>query len=180
MKRTLVGTLLVMAATAAAFAGSASIDQRQTQMKAIAENAKAIAETFENRRRYDGRAMWNAADAIRGLSGKTIAEAFPDDSFGPPSSASPVIADNRQAFESLAGELERLANLLAGEFERSPDRLTAEMRMQNPTSAGNPLLRRKGEAKAGAEAAIPAEHLFHLMLQTCTSCHAKFRLRKDD
>jgi hypothetical protein len=24
--------------------------------------------------------------------------------------------------------------------------------------------------------AMPAEHAFHLMLQTCTTCHARFRM----
>ncbi len=42
---------------------------------------------------------------------------------------------------------------------------------------GGPLARK---AKTSRDVwSMPAEHAFHLMLQTCKSCHAQFRVRTE-
>ncbi len=41
---------------------------------------------------------------------------------------------------------------------------------------GGSLLGKRRTGKAEADpSTMPAEHVFHLMLQDCASCHAKFR-----
>lgn len=51
------------------------------------------------------------------------------------------------------------------------------MRMAHvKTMGGGSLLgRRQGRNAVVDPTTIPAEHVFHLMLQDCASCHAKFR-----
>jgi cytochrome c556 len=157
----------------------ALVDQRQKEMRAVAEAAKLIAGMFENKRPYEGAAMLVAADTIARFSGATLVDAFPDGTLDRPSSALPAIAGERQTFAGIANDLERLARDLAAAVRKSPDVLGDDMRMGSDIVSMNPLFsarRKKAEQTAGA---IPAEHLFHMMLQTCTSCHAKFRRPKE-
>jgi cytochrome c556 len=155
------------------------VDMRQKQMRAIAESAKLIAGMFENKQPYDSAAMLDAAGTIGRFSGSTLVEAFPDDTLDRPSSALPAIAEDRETFAAIASDLERLAQTLTVAVRKSPDVLGDDMRMGSDIVSMNPLFaarRKKAEQTAGA---IPAEHLFHMMLQTCTSCHAKYRRPKE-
>ena len=157
----------------------APVDQRQKRMRAVAEAAKLIAGMFEDKRPYEGAAMLDAADTIARFSGATLVVAFPDGTLDRPSSALPAIAEKRKTFAGIANDLERLARDLAVAVRKSPDVLGDDMRMGSDIVSMNPLFSARRKTAAPAAGTIPAEHLFHMMLQTCTSCHAKFRRPKE-
>jgi len=52
------------------------------------------------------------------------------------------------------------------------------MRMQGGDAMTGGPLAKKADAVREVSS-VPAEHAFHLMLQTCTSCHAKFRVEAE-
>ncbi|WP_292593738.1 hypothetical protein [Mesorhizobium sp.] len=61
----------------------------------------------------------------------------------------------------------------------APDGITEAMRMKPGMAMGSNLLgKRAGGAADSDPSKIPAEHVFHLMLQNCTNCHAKFREKR--
>jgi cytochrome c556 len=91
------------------------------------------------------------------------------------SKASPSIEIDRQKFDKLANHLGIYASTLLVASDRNPDTLGPGTRMQTGDAMGGGPLARKIDAARDA-ASMPAEHVFHMMLQTCTSCHAKFRL----
>lgn len=155
------------------------VDQRQKQMRAVAEAAKLIAGMFEDKRPYQGAAMLDAADTIARFSGATLVDAFPDGTLDRPSSALPAIAGERKTFAGIANDLERLARDLAVAVRKSPHVLGDDMRMGSDIVSMNPLFSARRKTATPAAGTIPAEHLFHMMLQTCTSCHAKFRRPKE-
>ena len=51
------------------------------------------------------------------------------------------------------------------------------MRMGSSVPGGSLLGARPLRSEVDLSA-IPAEHLFHMMLETCTACHSKYRLGK--
>jgi cytochrome c556 len=155
------------------------VDARQKQMRAIAGSAKLIAEMFESKRPYDGAAMLEAAGTIGRLAGATLADAFPAGTLDRPSSALPAIEAERRQFAAIAEDLERLADALATAVRKSPDVLGDDMRMGSDIVSMNPLFSARRKTAGPAAGAIPAEHLFHMMVQTCTSCHARFRRPKE-
>ncbi|TIT37773.1 MAG: cytochrome c, partial [Mesorhizobium sp.] len=58
----------------------------------------------------------------------------------------------------------------------APAQITSDMRMgaMLPTDGGS-LLGKRPNAVHVDPAKLPAEHLLHLILQDCSSCHSKFR-----
>ena len=81
----------------------------------------------------------------------------------------------------LADRLAVLGGALAADAAGSPDAIGSSMRMKPGTMmGGGSLLGGRQKPLTDAEAAgLPAEHAFHLLLETCTSCHAKFRARQN-
>lgn len=163
---------------AVAFAGPAFpetavapvVAERQQSMKAMAEAAKTISGIFDGELTYDGAAFKEAAEIIRRRSGSAMADEFPAGSFGAPSAAKAEIGQSREEFEALARHLESLA---------APDGVTQDMRMAPGTTMGSSLLGKRAGGAADADPTkMPAEHVFHMMLQDCTNCHARFREKR--
>ncbi|MER8474795.1 cytochrome c [Mesorhizobium sp. M0142] len=154
----------------------AVIEARQASMKEMAAAAKAIAGMFDGKRAYDAAAFKAAAEAIRARTGPSLIAEFPSATLGAPSGAKLDIDPARAEFEGLARHIGTLASALASDAERVPPRITDDMRMgSGPAMGGGSLLgKRPGTAEADP-AKLPAEHLLHLILQDCSSCHSKFR-----
>lgn len=91
------------------------------------------------------------------------------------SKASASIETDRQQFDKLADDLGIYASALSIAADRNPDTLGPGTRMKGGEAMMGGPLAKKMDAAREAES-MPAEHAFHLMLQTCTSCHAKFRI----
>jgi cytochrome c556 len=145
-------------------------------MKAMAGAAKTIDAMFEGTSPYDSKAFKTAAETIRTYSGERLAALFEAPVVSEGSKASDSIETDRATFDSLAAELGAYASALSVAADRNPDGLSPEMRMKGgDATMGGPLAKRK--AAAPDPMSMPAEHAFHMMLQTCTSCHAKFRVK---
>ncbi|AAK65211.2 cytochrome c556 [Sinorhizobium meliloti] len=155
-----------------------NVAQRQDGMKAMAAAAKTIDGMFKGSSVYDANAFKAAAETIRSHAGEKLSSLFDRSIAAPGSKASVNIEAERQSFDKLAADLGVYASALAAAAERYPDVISPQMRMQSGDAMiGGPLARK---AKADRDVrSIPAEHAFHLMLQTCTSCHAQFRVRAE-
>lgn len=150
-----------------------NVRQRQDGMKAMAAAAKTIDGMFKGSLAYDANAFKAAAATIGSHSGERLSSLFDRSIAAPGSKASSNIESERPKFNKLAAELGVYASALVAAAERNPDVLSPQMRMQaGDAMMGGPLARK---AKADRDVrSMPAEHAFHLMLQTCTSCHAQF------
>jgi cytochrome c556 len=166
--------LVLAAGVTGAFAGSMAeiVTERQRGMKDMAASAKIIAGMFKDSAAYDQRRFRAAAETIAAHAGDTLAAQFPPETLGPPSAARAVIAEKPGEFAALARELRRQAQALAGKGDTT---LTPAMLMSAGTEAGaSSLLGRRAQATGNLQA-VPAEHVFHMMLQGCTACHAVYR-----
>ncbi|WP_244897098.1 cytochrome c [Mesorhizobium amorphae] len=149
-------------------------------MKAMADAAKTISGVFDGKLAYDAAAFKAAAETIRHRSGKAMVESFPAGSFGAPSAAKVEIDQSRGEFAALARHLESLAAALSLAADNAPDGITESMRMAPGMAMGSSSLlgKRAGSATDADPSKMPAEHVFHLILQDCTNCHAKFREKR--
>jgi cytochrome c556 len=167
------GTVLANTAVAPVVA------ERQASMKAMAEAAKTISGIFAGKLAYDAAAFKEAAETIRRRSGSAMVDEFPAGSFSDTSAAKAEIGQSREEFAALARHLESLAAALSSAAARAPDGITESMRMAPGMAMGSSLLGKRAGGAAGADPSkMPAEHVFHLMLQNCTDCHAKFREKR--
>lgn len=151
---------------------------RRASMKEMAAAAKAIAEMFDGKRAYEPAAFRTAADTLNVRTGALIGE-FPRGTLGAPSAARPEIDQARPEFEALARHIGRLAGALADKAGNAPAEITADMRMAGPPMGGGSLLGKRAGTAEADPAQMPAEHLLHLILQDCTSCHSKFRRKAE-
>ncbi|RUW49858.1 cytochrome c [Mesorhizobium sp. M1A.F.Ca.ET.072.01.1.1] len=167
---------LTFAPSLAAGSGGPIVAARQDSMKEMAAAAKAIAEMFDGKRAYDAAGFRAAAEVLRARTGRAMIAEFPDGTLGEPSGAKTEIDQARLEFESLARHVGDLADALATKAHNAPAKITADMRMGAglPMNGGSLLGKRPKVAEA-EPAKMPAEHLLHLILQDCSSCHAKFR-----
>jgi cytochrome c556 len=155
------------------------VAKRQDSMEAMANAAKTISGIFDGKLAYDAAAFKEAAETIRRRSGSAMVDEFPSGSLGTPSAAKAEIDQSREEFAALARHLESLAAVLSSAADRAPDGITESMRMTPGMAMGSSLLGKRAGGAADADPSkMPAEHVFHLMLQNCTNCHAKFREKR--
>jgi cytochrome c556 len=101
---------------------------------------------------------------------------FPADTLGVPSGATEEIDQARPQFEALARHIGLLAEALSAKADKAPAEIGADMRMgAGPPMDGGSLLGKRANAAQADPAKLPAEHLLHLILQDCSSCHSRFR-----
>ncbi|MER9493192.1 MULTISPECIES: cytochrome c [unclassified Mesorhizobium] len=168
---------LVCALTmAASVGGGPMVAARQASMKEMAAAAKTIAGMFDRRQAYDAAAFKAAADTLRARTGPALIAEFPSGSLGPPSQARLEIDQSRAEFEALANHIGALARALAAKAQSAPAVITDDMRMGTGTAmGGGSLLGKRPSTVEVDPTKVPAEHLLHLILQDCSSCHSKFR-----
>lgn len=145
-------------------------------MRKAADAAKRIAEMFDGRQRYSRTEAVSAADTIHSASGAALLSVFTGRIEGDKTQALPTINDKREEFVELADEMARLSSALSHALGRGPDEITDAMRMRRGGTESSLLGARKAN-RGDDPAEQPAEHIFHRLLQTCTSCHATFRKR---
>ncbi|WP_234614173.1 c-type cytochrome [Agrobacterium vitis] len=156
-------------------AAPGNVVKRQDGMKAMANAAKIINSMFKDTSPYDAKAFKAAAETIRAHSGDSLSALFDGSANTAGSKASASIETDRQQFDKLADDLGIYASALSIAANRNPDTLGPGTRMKGGEAMMGGPLAKKMDAAREAES-MPAEHAFHLMLQTCTSCHAKFRI----
>lgn len=169
--------LLVITSACASFELAADdvIELRQTDMKAMAAAAKTMAEMFRDPASYSSGEFRNAAGSIAARSGDVLADHFVSGLDDPKSKTKPEIGTERERFERLADDLGDYARALETAAVDNPGLMTDRMRMKPGEAMGGGPLGTHVRNEA-ALSSIPAEHVFHLMLQTCTTCHARFRM----
>jgi cytochrome c556 len=179
----LMRPFLIFLALTAGLGGALAQDevgQRQDLMKEIAGAMNRINRIFRGQEPYDGETLRKAAEVVQSRAGETMIELFPGTSGSVTSQARPEIWERKDEFNELALYLERFAGTVAEAGTDNPDELTDAMRMQPGTSmGGGSLLGNRGSVWPSADEDVPAEHAFHLMMETCASCHAGFRYRRE-
>ncbi|PAP95528.1 cytochrome C [Mesorhizobium wenxiniae] len=169
-------SLACASAVVAAAGPDPIVATRQSAMKEMAAAAKTIAGMFDGKLAYDAVAFKAAAGTLRTRTGPALIAEFPIGTLGPPSGARLEIDQARSEFEALARHIGMLASTLAAKAERAPPSITDDMRMgSGPAMGGGSLLGKRPAAAEADPAKAPAEHLLHLILQDCSSCHSRFR-----
>ncbi len=171
-----IAAFVTAISAATAQSGSPNVVRRQQDMKAMADAAKSINAMFKGMSPYDSKLFKAAAETIRSQSGTALSALFEGSVTATGSKASSNIETERQQFDKLAKDLGAFAAALSVAADRNPDKIGPGMRMQagDPVAGGGPLAKKIDVARDATS--MSAEHAFHLMLQTCTSCHAKFRV----
>lgn len=152
------------------------VTARQAAMKEMAQAAKELAGIFDGRTDYDAERFRVAAQTLRHRTASITVE-FPPGTLGLPSAAKPEIDTSRDEFEALARHIDQLAGALSEQANAAPtDGIPDSMRMRPGMSMGGNSLLRKS-SKDIDPSSLPAEHLLHMIMQDCTSCHSRFRQR---
>lgn len=149
---------------------------RQLDMKSMAEAAKLIDGMFKDSTAYDSGVFKAAAESIYKRSGNVLVAHFEGNPVIAGSAASSTIMTESAKFAALANDLRIYANSLSIAAERHPDELTPDMRMKAGDVKGLGPFGKKVDP-ATEILTMSAEHAFHMMLQTCTSCHTRFRMK---
>lgn len=170
--RLLAGVCLLAAALLIGAAADL-VAARQAGMKQLAAAARTIASTFDGRRDFSATDMAHAAAVMAAHSGPALVAQFPPGPAGAGGAALARIDTERAEFTALADELQRLAAVFNDKIQGA-ENLTPALRMAPGEPMGGSLLGSR-KAAPGEPAAQSAEHVFHLMLETCSRCHASYR-----
>jgi len=171
-----LGATLLCFVVAAAQTIPPVVKARQDDMKSMSAAAKTLNDFFLGKRQYDATEFRTAAAVIVNKAGMRLISHFRETAAAPGSDAQPEIANERAKFETLASQLKAYAARV-GAAAADGDHMPQSMRMRTAEMIeGGPFARRK--AKGPDIASFTSEHAFHMMLQTCTACHAEFRERR--
>lgn len=175
----LASAVLLPALIAAEARDGEPLAPRQQAMKDMAAAAKTVAGMFGGTLAYDRAAFRQAASVFASHSGSALVALFDGPAPTNSSADDAKIAAERQSFDGIAVRLGQIAAAFEEKAEGAGATLTPDMRMGSgiPMGGGS-LLGAKPLASETDLETIPAEHLFHMMLETCTGCHAKFRRRR--
>ncbi len=168
-----IGATTVVLLTLAGAVAAAPAWERQVDMKSMADSARIIGDLFSGRRAYSQTEFRAAAERIRTRAGKRLVDDFGGGHQPDSKADAEMISSSSEEFARLARDLETYAAALSSAADRNPKELGPDTRMGG-TLLGSPF-GRKADADRDA-ASMPPEHAYHLMLQTCTSCHARFRM----
>ena len=174
---TVLSFSLVVALGAAAIAQvlDPAVRERQADMKSMSLAVKSMSEFFAGKRPYDSSEFKTQARVIAELGGERLIGHFSAIAAAEGSQARDEISVERETFAKLAVDLAVYAaqvEATASDGESMPGSM--RMRAAEMTEGG-PFARKRSEKPDVAS--YSAEHAFHMMLQTCASCHAAFRVK---
>lgn len=156
---------------------SPAVERRQQAMKEMAFAAKTIAAMFSGDVAYDKTRLRKSASAFV-LHASELSAQFTGNAGSKSEADEGRIAAERKEFGEIAARLEELAVAFDWKAARAGNAITPDMRMGSGVPGGGSLFGARPLRSEADLSAIPAEHLFHMMLETCTTCHSKYRLRK--
>jgi cytochrome c556 len=177
-KRTMFAMALALAPAWLALAAPPDpvVSERQADMKAMAAAAKSISEFFSGKKPYEADVLRSDARSIAALGGDKLIRHFADVVTADGSNARADIAADRGKFAKLAHDLQIYASQVAAAAEDS-DTMPDGMRMRPAEmTEGGPFARKSEDAPEVDS--YTSEHAFHMMLQTCSACHAAFRSKR--
>lgn len=191
------GALSITAIAAALAHGGATgiVKERMDAMGAMSDVMKALTPMMRGEIEYDADAVRKGAAQIGDHAGATMTKLFPEGSGGEPSEARDEIWERWDEFQEVAERLELLASGLeqaAGNglmMSAGSDSATSSMMGTDKSGTammggngmmGSGMMMGAGDPMPPAEAlaAMPADGVFNMVAQTCSSCHTKFRLEK--
>jgi len=153
------------------------VERRQQAMKDMAFAAKTIAAMFSGDVAYDKTRLREAASAFV-LHSSELSVLFTGSAGSKSEADDRRIAAERKEFDEIATRLEELAVAFDRKAARVGNAITPDMRMGSGVPVGGSLLGARPLRTEADLSEISAEHLFHMMLETCTTCHSNYRLRK--
>lgn len=172
----MAATVTAAVLTGTSYATEEPIENRRAMMKEIGLEMRSIVRMFDGGEPYDASVMHRAAEGIGARSGAAMVRMFPRGPSGDDSRASPGIWESPEEFRLLAEQLQQYAAIVAKAAIENPERISQDMRMRGRMIGGGSLLRGRTSKAEEAGERVPAEHAVHLMMETCSSCHRKFRL----
>nr|WP_325262875.1 cytochrome c [uncultured Rhizobium sp.] len=173
-----IGALIAFIGPFTIMSVAAGLDQavvdRQRDMKEIAAATKTIADMFKSPETYSSQDFKGAAGSISDRADQRLVEHFKTVTTADASKASEGIKAERDRFTELARDLKAYADRLGAAADEHSGRMTSDMRMADKEPMGGGPLG-TGVRSEASISSMSAEHAFHMMLQTCTACHSRFR-----
>lgn len=171
------------------------VKERMESMKAMGKVMKSTSAMFKGETAYDADAVKAAAEIIKSHSGDALTKLFPKGSDHKPSEALPEIWTDWDQFQALAKRLEILGEGLAKAAPNGPGEAGSGSHMMgsgNMMTGGGNMMMGSGHMAGSVGmmsnsdmmpspemlASMPAEGVFNMIAQTCTSCHTQYRLEK--
>jgi cytochrome c556 len=195
MKKILISATaisVVAAAVATAHPGATGVvRERMDGMMAMRDAVRTLTPMMQGQVEYNSQTVIDAAAIIENHAGETMTVLFEEGTGGPPSSATPAVWEDWDAFEALAMRLEVVAGALGEAAANPPGSIMPQGAMQADAGAmmggassmmGGASSMMGGSAEPDAEmmAQMPVDRVFALAAQTCSSCHTPFRVEQED
>lgn len=180
-KSFLVASAVSIAAITAALAhGGATgiVKERMDAMVAMSKAAKSLGSMMRGQVDYDAGTVRAAAAEIAAHAGKAMTELFPRGSDGMPSEARPEIWSDWNTFSELAMRLEILAVGLQAAAGNGVKMSGGDGTGHGATDSRSMMGQSAMQLDPQALAVMPASAVFNMVAQTCSACHAEFRVKK--
>ncbi|WP_136659909.1 cytochrome c [Nitratireductor sp. XY-223] len=200
----LIAASVVTAISAAAYAHTGAtgiVKERMDAMSVMSKAVKSISKMMMGETPYDADVVKQGAALIKNHAGEAMTSQFPEGSLQKPSVAKPEIWTNWDEFVSLADRLGVLADGLEAAADNGPMMAggNAEGHMMGEGGANmmgggsmmgdgaSGMMSGSGNMMGGGRdmmldpavlARMPADGVFNMLAQTCSSCHTKFRIEK--
>lgn len=180
----------VAGATALAHGGATGvIKERMDAMGTMKKAVKSLTTVMRGEASYDAELVKKNAATIKSHAGKALLKLFPEGSHKEPSEAKPEIWSDWERFKAEAQRLETIAaglemaadNGLMSDVGHSGDGMgMSEMMGMGDTSGqymmgSGGMMSTSGIPDQEMLASMPADGVFKMLTDTCSSCHTKFR-----
>lgn len=191
----LAGALGLAGLTTALAHGGATgiVKERMDAMKAMGEAVKSLSAMMRGETEYDPSEVRANAQTIESHAGEALTSLFPEGSTDAPSEAKPEIWSDWETFEDEANRLRELASGLSAAAENGlmmerDGSMSSMMGTSNSGIMGDSSSMMSGQSMMGsgtsvpsgsAMASMPADGVFTMLAQTCSSCHTRFRAEDD-
>ena len=190
---TTAATIITGGLAAYAHTGATGVyKERMDAMMAMGKVVKSLSAMMRGETGFDAASVKEGARAIKSHAGEAMTSLFPEGTTEAPSEAREEIWSDWETFAALATQLETYATGLeiaadnglgmSGEAQESMMGNCNSMMMgsQNGMMGGGSGMMGSTQPMMTTEqlAAMPADGVFNMVAQTCSSCHIKFRLEK--
>ena len=189
MKKTgFIAAVVAVSVASAALAHSGAtgiVKERMVAMSAMGDAIKAVAPIMSGEAAYDAAAVRRAAEAIGSHAGDAMTRLFPEDNENMASYVKGAIWEDWGSFAELAEQLQTYSEGLAlaagnGLADQQNVMGDAGSMMGGDDMMGGSVMMGGGVMSAdmfGREelAKMPADAVFTMVSNTCSSCHTRFR-----
>ncbi|MEJ6478909.1 MAG: cytochrome c [Octadecabacter sp.] len=184
-KSVYLAAALVSSFAAGAFAHNGAtgiVKERMDAMMAMGNAVKALAPMMRGEIAHDADAVRAAAATFTAHAGETMTRLFPEGTGGSPSAAKDAVWEDWDEFASLAQQLATYSAGLALAADNPPIMATGDMSatmMGEESMMGDDTAALMGVAPTVDTidfALMPVDGAFEMVSQSCSACHAKFRI----